>query len=192
MFAVNQDWAGRNHSAHVALLMALLEAAQWIDRPENRLETATILARPDCVGASVEVLKLPLLGKVLYRSGGVPESSPDHIVFHRYAANFPWRSQAEWWLSQMRRWGHLDAGLDIGAAADAVYRTDIYREAADGLGLAYPTIDRKPEGLHGGQWLLAAATRPIVMGPDAAFDGATFPSADPAISTPALKRDAIS
>ena len=191
VFAVNQDWADRNHSTHVALLMALLEAAQWIDRPENRLEAATFLARPEYVGASFEVLKLPLLGNVLYQSGSLPESSPDHIVFHRYAANFPWRSQAEWWLQQMRRWGHLDAGTDINAAADAVYRTDIYREAARGLDLPYPTIDRKPEGIHAGQWLMAAATGPIAMGPDAAFDGATFPATDSVPAQPAAKRDAI-
>ena len=137
------------------------------------------------------MLKLPLLGNVLYQSGSLPESSPDHIVFHRYAANFPWRSQAEWWLQQMRRWGHLDAGTDINAAADAVYRTDIYREAARGLDLPYPTIDRKPEGIHAGQWLMAAATGPIAMGPDAAFDGATFPATDSVPAQPAAKRDAI-
>lgn len=191
VFAVNQDWADRNHSTHVALLMALLEAARWADRPENRLEAAAILARPDYVGASVEVLKLPLLGKVLYQSGGAPEASPDHIVFSRYAANFPWRSQAEWWLLQMRRWGHLDPGVSVSATADTVYRTDIYREAAHGLGLPYPTIDRKPEGLHGGQWLLAAASEPVVMGPDAAFDGVTFLGADHAVTAPAPRRDAI-
>ena len=84
-------------------------------------------------------------------------------MFHRYAANFPWRSHAEWWLLQMRRWGHLDPAIETGAAADLVYRTDIYREAARGLGLPYPLIDRKPEGMHGGPWLLSAATGPIAM-----------------------------
>jgi energy-coupling factor transporter ATP-binding protein EcfA2 len=38
------------------VLMALLEAAQWLELPENRLEAAEIIARGSYVDAPVEVV----------------------------------------------------------------------------------------------------------------------------------------
>jgi nitrate/nitrite transport system substrate-binding protein len=187
VFGVNLDWAERHHEQHIALLMALIEAGHWLDEPENRLEAAHILSSACYVNAPMDVLKLPLLGKVQYATAGTPDERPDHIVFSRYAAAFPWRSQAEWFLLQMRRWGQLNPAVDISAAADAVYRTDLFRMAAAALGLPAPPIDRKPEGLHDSPWRLAGAEG-LVLGPDANFD-----HSDPARPVPAStgRRDAI-
>jgi nitrate/nitrite transport system substrate-binding protein len=74
---------------------------------------------------------------------------PDFHIFHRQYANFPWRSHADWFLAQMVRWGQASPGIDIQAAADRVYRTDIYRRAALEMGVACPELDRLPRGDHG-------------------------------------------
>jgi hypothetical protein len=100
-------------------------------------------------------------------------------VFYRYAATYPWRSHAEWFITQMIRWGQIEKPLDIKKTAAAVYRPDIYREAAKAVGIAVPTVDHKTEGTHAGPWTLTQATQPIPMGPDKFFDGMTFDPAKP-------------
>jgi two-component system, oxyanion-binding sensor len=98
-------------------------------------------------------------------------------VFFRNAANYPWRSHAQWLMRQMARWGYLDDHADIVVAA-AIFRSDLYAEAARSLGLAVPNATSKSEGRHGGQWSLAATPAAIEMGPDLFLDGAVFdPSA---------------
>lgn len=179
VLGVNRDWAERNASAHQALIMALIEAGQWLDRMENRAEAALLLTRPEYFGAvAAEGLNHTLLGLLKRGRDADVESMPDFYVFNRYAANFPWRSHAEWYLRQMIRWRQADADIDVPAVADQVFRTDLYREAAVALGLNTPHIDRKPEGLHGGPWILAQADHPIAMGPDNFIDHSYFmPSA---------------
>lgn len=180
----NRDWVERNPLTHKAMLMALIEAAEWLDRPENRLEGVEIMARPEYIGPqAADAIRLGMLGIVRYGLDVSPEHMPDFHVFSRYAANFPWRNQAEWYLSEMRRWKLIDADTDIAAVADAVYRTDLYREAAAALDRPFPLIDRKPEGLHAGPWTLAQASAPIEMGADLFFDGSYVSSARAAAPT---------
>ncbi len=100
------------------------------------------------------------------------------MVFSAHAANFPWRSQALWFLVQMRRWGHLPATVDLRRAAGRVFRADIYRPAALSLNFAVPLGDAKTEGFHHQGWTLHEATRPIAMGPDRFFDDSRFDPAD--------------
>ncbi|MFN4276607.1 MAG: CmpA/NrtA family ABC transporter substrate-binding protein [Ferrovibrio sp.] len=188
VIGVNRDWGERNPLTHKQMLMALIEAAEWLDRPENRLEGVEILARPDYIGPqAAEAIRLSMLGVVRYGLDVSPEHMPDFFVFSRYSANFPWRSQAEWYLTEMRRWKLIDPATDISAVADAVYRTDLYREAAAALDKPFPLIDRKPEGLHAGPWQLAQASAPIEMGADLFFDGSYVSSARPA--APAQPRE---
>lgn len=178
----NRDWVERNPLTHKQMLMALIEAADWLDKPENRLDGVEIMAKPDYIGPqAAEAIRLGMLGVVRYGLDVSPEQMPDFIVFGRYSANFPWRSQAEWYLTEMRRWKLIDTATDIAATADAVYRTDLYREAAAALSHPFPLIDRKPEGLHAGPWTLAQASAPIPMGADLFFDGSYVSSARPVV-----------
>lgn len=76
----------------------------------------------------------------------LPRAEGDMLVFSRHDANFPWRSHARWLLTQMIRWGQVRAPFEIGEVADAVYRTDLYREATSQLGKPMPAVDLKAEG----------------------------------------------
>ncbi|MBS4048889.1 MAG: ABC transporter substrate-binding protein [Alphaproteobacteria bacterium] len=182
VIGTNRDWVERNPLTHKQMVMALIEAAEWLDRPENRLEGVEIMAKPEYIGPeAAEAIRLSMLGVVRYGLDAAPEHMPDFFVFNRYSANFPWRSQAEWYLTEMRRWKLIDPATDIAAVADCVYRTDLYREAAAALDKPFPLIDRKPEGLHAGPWTLAQASAPIPMGADLFFDGSYVSSARPVI-----------
>jgi nitrate/nitrite transport system substrate-binding protein len=117
---------------------------------------------------------MSMTGTFRYAIDEEPRPMPDFNVFYRYAATFPWRSHAVWFMSQMVRWGQIEEPLDIVKAASEIYRPDIYREAVKGLGIPVPTIDMKTEGTHAEGWTLDEATSPIAMGPDRFFNGDAF------------------
>jgi ABC-type nitrate/sulfonate/bicarbonate transport system substrate-binding protein len=180
VFGVTLEWAERNPMTLRALLRALLRAAAWCDEPENRFELGAILADREHVGALAEIIRQSLIGSPPYAPGEHGEASLDYLIYHRYAASFPWRSHAVWFLTQMLRWGQIDGSVDIAAVADAVYRPDLFRSAAAELGAAAPLVDEKVEGAHTDAWRLDEATSPIRMGPDLFFDGRLFDAAQPA------------
>jgi nitrate/nitrite transport system substrate-binding protein len=175
VLGVSEEWALQNPNTHRALLMALLEAAAWVDRPENRVEVVNLIAQPRYVNAPRDVVRMSMLGTFQYARTEFARSLPDFNVFHRYAANFPWRSHAVWFITQMIRWGQLDRALDIRAAAERVYRPDWYRAAAAALGLAAPRADYKTEGDRANAFELDG----ITLGPDRFFDGGRFDPNDP-------------
>jgi len=95
----------------------------------------------------------------LKRGGGEPEIvDADAVVFHRHAANFPWRSHAVWIITQMIRWGQVREPFDIQALATRVYRPELYRAAAASLGLALPDHDYKREGFEPGSAFFGGET----------------------------------
>lgn len=175
---VNLEWAEKNPNTHKAMIRALVEAAQWMDKPENRLEVVEIISRKSYVNAPVDVVKMSMTGTFRYSMEEEPRPLPDFNVFYRYAATFPWRSHAAWFISQMIRWGQIETPIDIARTAADVYRPDIYREAIKDLGIPVPATDWKTEGSHDANWTLAEATQPIEMGPDRFFNGDIFDPAD--------------
>jgi nitrate/nitrite transport system ATP-binding protein len=177
VFAVTRTWAQSNPNTHQAVVTALLEACVWLDDPVNRRETCELLSQGRYVNAPVEILEKSLMGTLQFSSDEQPRAAPDYNVFHRYAANFPWRSHALWFLSQMVRWGQLEAIIDHDAIANTVYRPDVFRAAAAALRLPCPETDYKIEGLHESGWTLAHGEETLAMGPDLFMDGRRF---DPA------------
>jgi nitrate/nitrite transport system substrate-binding protein len=179
VFGVTADWAQRHPQTLLALIRALLRAAVWCDAAENRGELGAILAGDAYLQTPVAVIRQSLLGTPPYALGEAGEASLDYIIYHRYAASFPWRSHAVWFLTQMLRWGQIDATVDIAATAEAVYRPDLFRLAAAQLGEPAPLVDEKVEGAHSAAWLLDEASQPIRMAPDTFFDGRLFDAAQP-------------
>ncbi|MBO6906282.1 MAG: ABC transporter substrate-binding protein, partial [Parvibaculum sp.] len=114
---VNLDWAEKNPNTHMAMIRALVEAAQWMDKPENRLEIVEIISRKSYVNAPVDVVKMSMTGTFRYAMDEEPRPLPDFNVFYRYAATFPWQSHAMWFISQMIRWGQIEKPIDIAKTA---------------------------------------------------------------------------
>ena len=180
VLGTTESWAQCHPKTLIALIKALIEACAWLDEPANRREAARVLASPRYVNAPVEVIERSMSGGYLFAQDGVPVALPDFHIFHRQAANFPWRSHADWFLEQMVRWGQADPAVNLRAVADRVFRCDIYRAAASELALPCPTSDRKLEGAHAHPWILQTNGRPIAMAPDDFLDGSVFdPSSSP-------------
>lgn len=159
VLGVTRTFAEANPETVTALIKATVNAARWCD--DNRAELADIIAQPAYLNVPAETVRACLDGN-------------NQITFHAHAANFPWRSQAIWYLRQMQHWGQMGANVDIRRVAEDAYRPDLYRLAALELGLAVPLTDHKTEGSHSGPWMLEKATSPIAMGPDLLLDGALF------------------
>ncbi|MGE5547676.1 MAG: CmpA/NrtA family ABC transporter substrate-binding protein [Solirubrobacterales bacterium] len=172
VFGVARAWADAHPATHQAVLRALIAAAGWCD--DNPAEVAEILAQPGYVNVPLEIVR----------------SGLGLTVFHRHAANFPWRSHAEWFLGQMRLWGHV-GGVDARRLAEETFRPDLYRLAALELGLPVPLVDHKTEGDHAGPWQLAKATAPIAMGPDRMIGGTRFDPFAPQADSPALVQETL-
>ncbi len=174
VFAVTRNWAQSNPNTHNAVLMALLEACAWLDEPNHRQESCELLSQGRYVNVPVDVLEQSLTGTVLVSSDASPLSAADYNVFHRYAANFPWRSHATWYLSQMLRWGEIDDPALIHKVARAVYQPEGFRAAAQTLGMPYPADDLKTEGHHEAGWALSIGEHSLAMGADRFMDGRVF------------------
>lgn len=174
VLGVRQAWANDHPETHIALIASVLEAAAWLDERRNRLEVADILSRDNYIGLQANVL-LPSLAGIgaLANRKSIIEAS-DYLIFHHYAANFPWRSHALWFLTQMARWGQIVSPVNLHDIARGAYLPEAYRAAADRLGIACPTIDEKPEGAREHAWVLSDATTPIAMPSSKFIDDLTF------------------
>ena len=174
VFGVTRAWADANPNTHLAAVRALIQACQWLDDRNHRAEAAEILSQGRYVNAPVDVIEKSLAGRLQYSSDQEVRKVEDFNVFHRYLANFPWRSHAVWFLTQMVRWGHAPESVGFENVTRAVYRPGVYREAARALGLPVSADDCKVEGGHSTSWELGAVTENVSMGPDQFMDGRVF------------------
>lgn len=159
ILGVSGSLAGQKPDELRALLRAIIRGAAWADAPENREALIAHLAGP---------------GRIEATPMAIARALEHELVFHRDAAGLPRREHGLWFLSQMIRWGQIDADRDLEAIVDQVYRPDLYRDAALSLG---PVLE------------------PALVFPDAVepvearlFDGVTF---DPAAARAYAERFAI-
>jgi nitrate/nitrite transport system substrate-binding protein len=157
VFALTEEFAEKNPKTVRALLRALIESSQFIDKLENRTRVAEVVSRPQYINCDANIILGRLLGRYDYGDGR-SEQDPLYMTFFDRDTNFPWKSHGLWWISQFRRWGMVGGDADYAAIVDKVHRPDIYREVAKELGVAAPVLDAKAEVL---------------------FDGLTFDPADP-------------
>lgn len=137
VLGLRADFVDENPNTVRALTRALIRAAIWLDENDNanRPEAVDIISRPNYVGADVAVLANSMTGTFEYERGDV-RPVPDFNVFFRYNANHPFTSDAVWYLTQMRRWGQIDAAQDDAwyrDIAQSVFRADLFLEAAQSL-----------------------------------------------------------
>lgn len=134
VFGLTAAFVEANPQTTLALTKALIRAAVWLDADgnANRAEAVEILSRSDYVGADAEVIAKSMTGSFEYEPGDTREL-PDFNVFFRYNATFPFYSDAIWTLTQMRRWGQIEAAQPdawYAETAATVYKPAIYLEAA--------------------------------------------------------------
>lgn len=126
-----------------ALVMAVLEAARYLDTPQGRGEAAQLLAGPDFINVPVDLIEGRLHGQYLDGLGRAWQDSHAMSFFDDGQVTFPWLSDGMWFLTQHYRWGMLSGHPDYQAVARQVNRVDLYREAAAQVSVAVPTSDMR-------------------------------------------------
>ena len=169
-------WADEHPDQVSALIRAIYNAGLWCADPANQDEAARIMSGAAYLDTSSEIVARALSG-MLDIGGGVTRQVPDHFIPHAYAANFPWKSHALWYYSQMVRWGEVTASAENAALAAACFRPDLYRTALAPISAAVPAADYKSDGARAVPGEIEALNGRLTMGPDLFFDGKIF---DPA------------
>ncbi|WP_240232188.1 CmpA/NrtA family ABC transporter substrate-binding protein [Devosia lacusdianchii] len=173
---MRETWAADHPDLVAAIIRAVYRAGLWCAEPDNRSEAAAIMAGAAYLNASSEIVGRALTGTL--DIGGVLRQVPDYYIPHASAANFPWKSHALWYYSQMVRWGEVPARTENAAVAAACFRPDLYRSALAPLGVAVPDDDYKIDGLRGKPGKIVTGNGSLMMGADLFFDGQIFdPSA---------------
>ncbi|MET0246634.1 MAG: CmpA/NrtA family ABC transporter substrate-binding protein [Sphingomonas sp.] len=174
VLATRADWADANPEVLDRLLRALSRSAAWCDDPANRDALSDLLSRPTHLDQSPRLIAQALAGRMPLRYGADPVEIPDFTVFHRGAANFPWRSQALWIYSQFVRWNMVDPSPQAERAAAGVFRSDLYRRALAGEGIPMPGASMKVEGATEAPLSAGSHSGSLTLAPDRFFDGRTF------------------
>jgi nitrate/nitrite transport system substrate-binding protein len=160
--ALRNDFIEANPQATQAILMAVMEAAQWADATDNKEELAQILGKRPWFNIPAADVAGRLKGDINYGNGRVETATGLEMKFWKDHASYPFKSHDAWFLAENMRWGYLPGTTDITATIDQVNREDIWRGAAAALGVATADI---PEGTS--------------RGVETFFDGKVFDPADP-------------
>jgi nitrate/nitrite transport system substrate-binding protein len=109
---------------------------------------------PDIIGR--------IKGDINYGRGRVEKGTNLLMKFwgDKGEVSYPWKSLDTWFVTENIRWGKFEPTIDTKALVDKTNRSDLWLEAAKGLGLADP-----PKGDSRGK--------------ETFFDGKVFDPADP-------------
>lgn len=133
-FALRADWVDQHPKAAKALLMAVMEAQQWCDRPENKPEMAKIIGQRQWLKVPVEDILDRSLGKFNLGTRTF-ENDTLAMKYWRDNASYPYQSHDLWFLTEDIRWGYLPLETDTKALIQQVNREDLWREAAKTMGV---------------------------------------------------------
>lgn len=173
VLAVRDDWAVAEPALRDRLIRACWRAGRWLADPEARMLTAELLSRPAWLDLPPDVIERALSGRLVIDAQGSTRAVEGFVEFHAGAANFPWRSQAEWIGGQLAARTGLDRDASR-AAARAVFRSDLFRLAMQGTSADLPGASAKLEGSLTGPTAVAGKSGRLILQPDSFFDGRVF------------------
>ncbi|MCA0405948.1 MAG: ABC transporter substrate-binding protein [Proteobacteria bacterium] len=156
------DWVDANPKAAKAMMMAIMEAQIWCDKLENKQEMAEIVGKRQWFNVPVTDIIGRIKGDINYGRGRVEKGTKLGMKFwgEKGEVSYPWKSLDSWFVTENIRWGKFDPAMDIKGLVDKTNRSDLWLDAAKGLGLAAtPSGDSR--------------------GIEKFFDGKVFDPADP-------------
>jgi len=159
LLAVQESFIDKYPKTYRSLVKAMIEACQYCSKPENREEVAEIISQRTFTGAAVRYTQPGIVGD--YNYGGFDDqqrivNSLDTTIFFDLPleiseiandhSTFLWQSQAIWLMTQATRWGQIrEFPTNAEEIAKKAWRTDLYREIADEMGISCPTDNYKIE-----------------------------------------------
>jgi ABC-type nitrate/sulfonate/bicarbonate transport system substrate-binding protein len=148
VLACRRDFVSQHPNTARALVQTMLEACRWLDGPGHRDEIARWLVRPEYIG-----IDEALIARRLAREGVSPESNRLPVrFFEDGTVNYPRAADGVWFLTQYERWGMIARRDDYREIAAAINQTQLYREAAQGIGIAIPAETASQVLIDGRVW----------------------------------------
>jgi nitrate/nitrite transport system substrate-binding protein len=132
-FTLRADWVTKNPKAAKALTMAIIEAQQWCDKPENIEEMCKIISQDKWLKVPFPDIISRSQGNIDYGDGRMVKGSPIAMKFWKDFASYPYKSHDIWFMTEDMRWGYIPKDTDVKKLVDQVNREDIWREAAKAL-----------------------------------------------------------
>ena len=133
-----------------ALLMAVLDAARYIEQAKNRPQVAKLISGKSYVNAPPEIILGRFLGQ--YDNGNGKKWQDAHAMrFLQDGASFPYYSDGMWFMTQHKRWGLLKADVDYLAVAKQINQVDLYKQAATQLKVPMPASPLRSSKLFDGK-----------------------------------------
>ena len=137
-FAASRDFIEQTPNSYAALLRAIVEAAAFASKAENRKQIAEAISPPNYLNAPLPVIEQVLTGVYADGLGGI-KRDPDRVTFDP----FPYESFAVWILTQMKRWGQIKGDVDYAKIAKDVFRATDAEKAMKDAGLPAPAPAKK-------------------------------------------------
>jgi NitT/TauT family transport system ATP-binding protein len=173
VLAVRETWAEQEPDTLQRLMRAVWRAGRWLEEGGARVLVSELLARPEYLNLPSELLDRAFSGRLVISPAGAERSVPQFIEFHKGAASFPWRSQAEWIGGALARRLGLDYEPAIKAARGA-FRSDLHRQALASLPADLPGASSKLEGSSAVETAVASESGRLILQPNRFFDGRVF------------------
>ncbi|WP_407081705.1 CmpA/NrtA family ABC transporter substrate-binding protein [Piscinibacter gummiphilus] len=139
VLGTTSDFVKNNPNTARAVMMAVLEASQWIDASlQNKLKMAETVAQKAYINTSVDAINQRILGR--YQNGlGKTWDDANHMkFFNGGAVNYPYLSDGMWFLTQHKRWGLLKDHPDYLGVAKQINRIDLYKDVAGAMKISVP------------------------------------------------------
>jgi nitrate/nitrite transport system substrate-binding protein len=135
--AFTEEFATKNPKTVKAVLKALHLASVHLDDMKNRPKAAEIIARPAYINCPPAIILERLMGKYEYGDGRV-EQDPFYMIYSQRNCNVPQPIYAQWWLTQLRRWGFTKGAPDYAGIPKKVMRPDLWADAMKEMGVKTP------------------------------------------------------
>ncbi len=134
-FAMRQDWVDKNPNAAQALLMAVMEAQQWCDRPENKEEMCKICSDRKYFNVAASDILERSKGNIDFGDGRIQQNFPYRMKFWENNASYPYKSHDIWFLTEEIRWGYLPKDIKVQEIVNQVNKEDLWKQAAKAIGI---------------------------------------------------------
>ena len=169
--SMRADWVDKNPKAAKAILKAVMEAQQWCEKTENKEEMCQILSQAKWFKVPATDIIERAKGNIDYGDGRPALAASDlRMKFWADNASYPYKSHDLWFLTENIRWGNIPADTNTKELVDKVNREDLWRAAAQEMGVPAAEIPTSPS-----------------RGVETFFDGVTFDPENPAAYLASLK-----
>jgi two-component system, oxyanion-binding sensor len=126
VLAMRQVWADENADSMARLVRALARGADTVEDVNQRDEVCRLLAAPNRIGTTADVIRRTLDGRLIVSPDGTTRTSSRYLNVGNHGAARPDPAHAAWFYAQMVRWGQAPLSDELLASAKAVFRPDLF------------------------------------------------------------------